>query len=177
MYLQSQQMLQARHAKWVEFLQVYNFNIKHKLGKLNRCANALSRRYLLLNSLQNNIVVLEFLTECYAHNGDFGEIYQSCKDQLQGYYFIQDGYLFKVLKACIPKHSVREFLFKENHEGGLVGHFGVDKILPLKKEHFFWPRLARDVEFLIQRCTTCHHAKVHKFPQRLLMPLPIPKTP
>ena len=44
------------------------------------------------------------------------------------------------------------------------------------KEHFFWARLVRDVEFLIQRFTTFHHAKGNKFPQGFLMSLPVPKA-
>ena len=71
-------------------------SIKHKSGKLNRGADALFRRYLLINSIQVNIVGLEFTKECY----------------------LQDGYLFKGLRVCIPKHSVPEFLIQENHEGG-----------------------------------------------------------
>ena len=158
------------------FLQTYNFSIKHKSGKLNRRADALSRQYLLINSLQTNIVGLEIIKECYSQDDDFGEIYLSCKERPQGDYFIQDGYLFEGLKVWIPKHSIRELLIKENHEGGMAGHCGVDKTLALMKEHFFWPRLSRDVKFLIQRCTTCHHVKGHKFPQGLLTPLPVPKA-
>ncbi|KAJ0593138.1 putative nucleotidyltransferase, Ribonuclease H [Helianthus annuus] len=42
-YIQGQQKLQPRHAKWVEFLQAFTFIIKHKSGKLNKGADALSR--------------------------------------------------------------------------------------------------------------------------------------
>ena len=90
-YVQNQQKLQSRHAKWVEFLHAYNFSIKHKSSKLNRGADALSRRYLLINSLQTNIVDLEFIKECYLQDSDFGKIYQSCKERPQDDYFIQDG--------------------------------------------------------------------------------------
>lgn len=40
---------------------------------------------------------------------------------------IQEGLLFKGSKLCIPKCSMRENLLKENHSGGLVGHYGQDK--------------------------------------------------
>ncbi|XP_060177884.1 uncharacterized protein LOC132607823 [Lycium barbarum] len=43
-YLNHQQKLNARHAKWVEFLQNFQFVIKHKAGKLNQVADALSRK-------------------------------------------------------------------------------------------------------------------------------------
>ncbi|GKC56999.1 transposon ty3-I gag-pol polyprotein, partial [Tanacetum coccineum] len=51
-YIQGQHKLHPRHAKWVEFLQGFNFTIKHKSGKLNKGVDALSRRYSLLTSLQ-----------------------------------------------------------------------------------------------------------------------------
>lgn len=46
-YLQSQQKLNARHAKWIELLQAFQFLIKHKSGKSNQVADALSRRPLV----------------------------------------------------------------------------------------------------------------------------------
>ena len=42
-YLSTQHELIARHAKWVEFLQDFQFALKHKSGQLNKVADALSR--------------------------------------------------------------------------------------------------------------------------------------
>jgi hypothetical protein len=42
-HLNSQDKLSARHAKWATFLQQFSFTIKHKLGALNKVANALSQ--------------------------------------------------------------------------------------------------------------------------------------
>ena len=47
-YLNSQKRLNARHNKWVEFLQDYTFIIKHKAGVENKVADALSRRIMIL---------------------------------------------------------------------------------------------------------------------------------
>ena len=62
-YLNSQQKLNARHAKWVEFIQLYQFLLKHKAGKLNQVADALSRRHFLLNTLQATVVGMEQIKE------------------------------------------------------------------------------------------------------------------
>jgi hypothetical protein len=51
--------------------------------------------------------------------------------------------------------SVRLLLLQEAHGGGLMGHFGVYKTHDVLAAHFFWPRMRRDVECLVARCTTC----------------------
>lgn len=38
-FLNSQEKLSHRHMKWVEYLQAYTFNIKHKKGVLNKVAD------------------------------------------------------------------------------------------------------------------------------------------
>jgi hypothetical protein len=58
-YLGSQQKLSKRHAKWSEFLQAYSFSIKHKSGKLNQVADALSRRHSSLNTMQVQVLGFE----------------------------------------------------------------------------------------------------------------------
>ena len=63
----------------------------------------------------------------YESCPDFGELYTSLSNAsrpiLDDYTF-QDGYLFKAIKLCIPRSSVRDFLVWEIHAGGLAGHFG-----------------------------------------------------
>jgi len=60
--------------------------------------------------------------------------------------------LFKEGKLCIPQGTHRKLLVKESHEGELVGHFGVDKILELFKEKFFWPDKGKEVQRHCYRC-------------------------
>ncbi|XP_039824580.1 ubiquitin thioesterase OTUB2-like isoform X2 [Panicum virgatum] len=47
-HIRSQGKLNRRHAKWVEFIESFPYVIKHKKGKENIIADALSRRYTLL---------------------------------------------------------------------------------------------------------------------------------
>ncbi|XP_071933757.1 uncharacterized protein [Coffea arabica] len=60
------------------------------------------------------------------------------------------GFLYYKDKLCIPLSSMRPLLVREAHGGGLMGHFGVTKTLFTLQEHFFWPRMKRDVEQHIQ---------------------------
>ena len=83
---------------------------------------------------------------------------------------MQDGFLFKRNRLCIPKSLVRELLVKEVHSGGLAGHFGINKTIDILQEHCYWPKLAGDVHAVISRCGTCRKAK-GQFHQGLYLPL------
>jgi len=58
-----------------------------------------------------------------------------------------------------------------------MGHFGVKKIEDILADHFFWPKMRRDVERFVSRCTTCHKAKSRLNPHGFYMPLPVPNAP
>jgi hypothetical protein len=73
--------------------------------------------------------------------------------------------------------SVRLLLLQEAHGGGLMGHFGAKKTETVLSTHLFWPRMRRDVERFVARCTTCQKAKSRLNPLGLYMPLPIPLVP
>ncbi|GJT89507.1 RNA-directed DNA polymerase [Tanacetum coccineum] len=88
-----------------------------------------------------------------------------------------DGYLFKGTRLCIPLCSLREAIVLEGHVGGLAGHFGRDKTLALLREQFYWPKMERDVNRLLERCRTCHIAKTHSSNAGLYNPLSVPVTP
>ena len=70
-YLRSQNNLNRRHAKWVEFIESFPYIIKHKKGKDNVIADALSRRYTLLSQLDCWIFGLQSRKEQYALDPDF----------------------------------------------------------------------------------------------------------
>jgi hypothetical protein len=57
-----------------------------------------------------------------------------------------DGYLFKENRLCVLASSLRELLIREAHGGDLKSHFGVAKTLDVLHEHFYWPKMKRDVQ-------------------------------
>jgi hypothetical protein len=85
--------------------------------------------------------------------------------------------VFRANKLCIPDGSVCLLLLQEAHEGGLMGHFGVKKTEDVLAAHFFWPRMRRDVERFVARCTTFQKAKSRLNPHCLYMPLRVPSVP
>ena len=128
-YLKGQHKLNKRHEKWMEFLEQFPYVIKYKKGSTNIVADALSRRHTLFSKLGAQILGFDHIRELYQEDQELSSIYAQCLHRAQGGYYVSEGYLFKEGKLCIPQGTHRKLLVKESHEGGLMGHFGVDKTL------------------------------------------------
>ncbi|KAK1602151.1 hypothetical protein QYE76_017194 [Lolium multiflorum] len=177
-YLKAQSTLHKRLAKWVEFIESFPYIIKHKKGKDNIVADALSRKNMLLTQLDVKIPGLEILCDLYATDHDFAEPYRLCAlGKAWDKYHIHDGFLFRANKLCVPESSVRLLLLQESHAGGLMGHFGREKTLLMLADHFYWPKMRRDVDRYVKRCITCNKSKSKLKPHGLYTPLPAPTTP
>ncbi|KAK1618698.1 hypothetical protein QYE76_024215 [Lolium multiflorum] len=177
-YLKAQSTLHKRLAKWVEFIESFPYIIKHKKGKDNIVADALSRKNMLLTQLDVKIPGLEILCDLYATDHDFAEPYRLCAlGKAWEKYHIHDGFLFRANKLCVPESSVRLLLLQESHAGGLMGHFGREKTLLMLADHFYWPKMRRDVDRYVRRCITCNKSKSKLKPHGLYTPLPAPTTP
>jgi len=62
----------------------------------------------------------------------------------EGGFYVNEGYLFKERKICIPQVLQRKLLVQETREGGLIGHFGVEKTLGLIGHS--WPYIRKHVQ-------------------------------
>ena len=177
-HLKGQSKLNKRHAKWVEFIETFPYVINYKQGKENVVADALSRRYFLVNALASKMMGFESLKGFYAMDSDFKETFESLHqgkrvDRFQ----LIDGFLFKDGRVCVPMSSWRELFVKEAHSGGLMGHFGVPKTLDILLEQFYWPKMKHDVERICGQCLDCKQAKSTTRPQGKYTPLPTPSGP
>nr|KYP51637.1 Transposon Ty3-I Gag-Pol polyprotein [Cajanus cajan] len=113
----------------------------------------------------------------YMHDVDFAENFVACEKFSENGYYRHNGFLFKANRLCVPKCSIRELLVSESHEGGLMGHFGVQKTLEILQEHFYWPHMKRDVHKFCDHCIICKKAKSKVKPHGLYTPLPVPDFP
>jgi hypothetical protein len=112
------------------------------------------------------------------HDAEFKDVLQNCRDaRTWNKFILNDGFVFRSNKLCIPDGSVHLLLLHEAHGGGLMGHLGVKKAEDVLATHFFWPRMRRDDERFVARCTTCQKAKSRLNPHGLFMPLPVPSVP
>ena len=54
--------------KWVEFIETFPYVIKYKQGKENIVADALSRRYVFLHTMNTRLLGFEYVKELYGFN-------------------------------------------------------------------------------------------------------------
>ncbi|KOM46871.1 hypothetical protein LR48_Vigan07g057500 [Vigna angularis] len=115
--------------------------------------------------------------ELYEQDDFFSSIFSNCQKKAQGGYYVSKGYLFKEGKLCVPQGSHRKLLIKESHEGGLMGHFEVDKTLNILQEKFYWPYMRKEVQRYCHKCIACLQAKAKTMPHGVYTPLPIASSP
>ena len=70
-FLRSQTHLSRRHARWIEFLESFAFNISHEKGKDNVVADALFRRYVLVTRLQTHLLGYSLIRVLYVFDKFF----------------------------------------------------------------------------------------------------------
>jgi hypothetical protein len=177
-HIRAQAKLNKHHAKWVEFIENFPYTIKHKKGKDNVIADALSRRYNMLSQLDHEFFGLESIKELYATDSDFKDAYENCREgRTWNKYVLHDGLLYRANKLCVPASSIRLLFLQEAHGGDSMGHFGVKKSEDVLAAHFFWLKMRRDMERYVSWCTTCNKTKSRLNPHGLYMLLPIHSVP
>ena len=96
-------------------------------------------------------------------------------------YFVQNGLLLRrwlphagadvagqVLQVVMPA-VYRELVLKAAH-GETSGHFGVRKTYNHVLQHFYWPRIKRDVAGFVKSCHVC---QVAGKPNETIKPAPL----
>jgi len=77
----------------------------------------------------------------------------------------------------VPVCSLHEMLVRESHSGGMMGHFGVKKTLEVMHEHFYWPSMKHDAQYVCDKCIPCKQAKSKVMPLGFYTPLHVPNHP
>ncbi|WVZ63543.1 LOW QUALITY PROTEIN: hypothetical protein U9M48_013167 [Paspalum notatum var. saurae] len=115
-HIRTQTNLNRRHATWVEFIESFPYIIKHKNGKENVIADALSRRYTMLSQLDFKIFGLQTVKDQYVDDADFKDILAHCMNgKPWGKFHMQDGFCFALTSrvfqqarfvfCCYGKHT------------------------------------------------------------------------
>ncbi|CAA7031690.1 unnamed protein product [Microthlaspi erraticum] len=173
-HLGSQEKISARHASWIAYLQQFTFVIKHQSGRTNKVADALSRRHTLLATSAASVTGFSTFAELYPVDPFFGPIWNLLQQERHPDFLLQDGFIFRDTKFCIPSCSWRLKIIQELHG---EGHMGRDRTLQLVTESYFWPSVRRDVARFVERCVVCQLSKGTANNGGLYMPLPVPTQP
>jgi hypothetical protein len=73
--------------------------------KENIVAVALSRKYVLLHTMNTRLLGFKYVKELYNDDFDFVEIYNACGHLAFGKFYLMDGYLFRDNRLCVPTSS------------------------------------------------------------------------
>lgn len=172
-HMQTQPSLSRRQARWMEFMQRFDFRIEYQPGKANVVADALSRRpdhqVNAISLLRPDTALLNQLKAAYAADPLYsGELHDG--------YSTRDGLFYFDNRLCVPDNAaLRQRLLHESHDSSVSGHLGVTKTLKLVQRYFYWPKMAVTVRHYVTSCPTCQAVKSsNQLPPGLLHPLPIP---
>jgi hypothetical protein len=196
--LLNQQVLSARVARWIDFIQLFYLRIEHKPGQQNAAADGLSRRAdhddgasvraeqrtaniksLLSTVYSNELVVQEIVEQIKAAYHRDPECVKIMEDPSRYRYVVIDGLLMRH-DRCIYVPNDRELkarLLREAHDCPMGGHLGNYKTLMKISRYYYWPGLRKEVQLYVQSCVACSQNKhTNQSPIGLLHPIPIPEN-
>ena len=144
-YLFDQPTLNARKARWLEFLCEFDFEIKHIKGKENKVADALSRKVQEMHVASLSICQSYLRQQIVNHTAGH-ELYVQVKGKLQqqilerrykGYKLKEDGLLTYKGRIYIPDVAdLRRVVMDEIHQAPYSGHPGYQKTIATTRKHF-----------------------------------------
>ena len=105
-HLKGQHKLNKRHARWMDFVETFPYVIRYKQGKENIVVKALSRRYVLISTLDAKFLRFDHIKDLYHMDQDFSEEHACCEKIAHDMFFRHDGFLFWENKLCIPNCSI-----------------------------------------------------------------------
>ncbi|GKV11014.1 hypothetical protein SLEP1_g22303 [Rubroshorea leprosula] len=159
LHLKGQGKLNRRHAKWVEFLEMFPYVIKYKQGKENIVADALSRWYTLISTLSAKLLGFEHIKELYANDPDFANVFNACEKIAFDKFYRHEG--FSKMTHFIPCHkidnatNIADLFFKD-----IVRLHGIPRTIVsdcnVKFLSYFWKTLWGKLGTKLLFSTTCH---------------------
>ncbi|GBG70877.1 hypothetical protein CBR_g8177 [Chara braunii] len=182
----TQDTVNSTIARWMAFIDQFDFFPDHIPGKSNRFADALSRRPDHCTAVYSTFKIDDDLRNSfirgYQADPDFCDKYANCSSPNPApfHYRIQEVYLLVHTRGkdllCVPSDPhLRTRLLGEFHDAPATGHFGVNRTIGRLRQRFWWPGLLGDVTRYCESCEVCRCCKSHNHrPYGELRPLPVP---
>eukprot|EP00253_Pinus_taeda_P029145 PITA_29145 len=181
----SQLTLNARQARWVDFLGSFDFEIRHLKGKENRVVDALSRKVQCLYEISYSewkSPFEEMIRKVAGQAVEYHQIKQQVQQSTseknqQGYKMDDAGMLYYKQRLYVPdQNSIKNLILDDFHISHYAGHPGYQKTITAIRKNYYWPGMKSNVAEYLARCLECQQIKAeHQHPVGLLQPLPIPK--
>ncbi|GBG79281.1 hypothetical protein CBR_g29431 [Chara braunii] len=182
-WLKSQGELNDKLARYIHFIDLFDFELKHKKGCYNKVVDALSRRpdsFALISSTHSfGEEVRQTITRLLPQDLTYGPIVRNLQadPNFEPGYAMSSDLLYTYSRGeqrlCIPEdQQLRTLLMSECHDAR--GHFGFLKSYAALSQRFFWKETQSDMLRYVETCELCQRNKVQrKPPLGLLKPLPI----
>ncbi|GBG71889.1 hypothetical protein CBR_g10825 [Chara braunii] len=135
-FYKTQDTVNSTIARWMAFIDQFDFFLDHIPGKSNRFADALSRRPDHCTTVYSTFEIDDDLRNSfirdYQADPDFRDKFANCSspNPVPSHYRIQEGYLLVHTLGkdllCVPSDPhLRTRLLGEFHDAPATGHFGV----------------------------------------------------
>ncbi|GBG90553.1 hypothetical protein CBR_g50896 [Chara braunii] len=184
-FYKTQDTVNITIARWMTFIDQFDFFPDHIPGKSNRFANALLRRPDHCTAVYSTFEIDDDLRNSfirgYQADPEFRDKYANCSspNPAPSHYRIQEGYLLVHTwgkDLCVPSDPhLRTRLLGEFHDAPSTGHFGVNRTIGRLRQRFWWPGLLGDVTRYCESCEVCRRCKSRNHrPYGELRPLPVP---
>ncbi|GBG79447.1 hypothetical protein CBR_g29594 [Chara braunii] len=153
-WLKSQGELNDKLARYIQFIDLFDFELKHKKGCYNKVANALSRRpdfFALISSTHSfGEEVRQTIARLLPQDPTYGPVIRNLQanpSSEPGYAMSSDllyTYNRGEERLCIPEdQQLRTLLMSECHDAR--GHFGFLKSYAALSQRFFWKEMWSDM--------------------------------
>lgn len=201
-WLKQSKDVTGRVARWALKLGEYDYQIKHKSGKLHVVPDCLSRnphRDITiteeeeLNDIPTLTIPLADLAKFQEEDPEIKEIMEAVKfpdkstnslARCARSYLIEGGILYRKNvqkkgeeKLLVVPSKIRSEIMFECHDSPISGgHLGFTKTFTKLKSRYYWPTMLKDIEKYVKSCIDCQTKKTPKLrPAGLLQPIKVGK--
>ncbi|GBG63737.1 hypothetical protein CBR_g39280 [Chara braunii] len=186
-WMKSQGELNDKLARYIQFIDMFDFELKHKKGCYNKVADALPRMpdsFALISSTHSfGEETRQTIARLLPQDETFGPIVRNLQadpNSEPGYALSSDllyTYSRGEERLCISQDQrLKTLLMSECHDAR--GHFGFLKSYAALSQRFFWKEMRSEMLRYVDTCELCQRNKVQrKPPLGLLKPLRIPDGP
>ncbi|GBG70050.1 hypothetical protein CBR_g4878 [Chara braunii] len=187
-WIKTQLVLSDALKRWIQVIDMYDYQLDPIKGTYNKVADALSRRADCLGVLVSKFGISDELSRSLveAYQGDpvMSKIIRrfKAKDKKTLDEFTMVDNLLFLDKAgnkglCVTNsESLRSLFLGECHDA--TGHFGYKKTAANLVQRFWWPFMMEDAKQYVETSQVCQRDKPRtQAPLGLIKPLPIPEGP